>query len=86
MGRIVEDALRNDAILTLIAVEVGKNIHSTFVTSIARAWSVAEPRNNCLIRTAWGNVIDRYGLREVYWEEIEDHIPEYLTEEPEVVE
>ena len=83
MSRLVEDAHRNDAILTLIAVEVGKSKYGAFTTSMARAWTVGDPENKDFIREAWSNIIDRYKLREFYWEEIEDHLPEYLTEEVE---
>ena len=71
---------RNDAILTLIAVEVRNHKHGSFVKSMARAWSVADPRNRSFIREAWGNVVDRYALRKVYSKELEEHLPEYLKE------
>lgn len=71
----------NDFVLTLVAVEVGKHKHGAFVTSMARAWSMADLKNRSLIRTAWSNVIDSYKLREVYSKEIEERLPEYLTEE-----
>jgi len=72
--------VHNDAILTLIAVEVGKHKHGVFTTSMARAWTVADPENKGFIREAWGNVVDRYALREVFSKEIEEHLPEYLKE------
>lgn len=71
---------RNDAILTLIAVEIGKSKYGDFTTSMARAWSVADPENKSLIRTAWSDIIDRYELQKVYSKEIEEHLPEYLEE------
>lgn len=71
---------RNDAILTIIAVEVKDDKHGAFITAVARAWSVADPGNKTLIREAWRNVIDRYALQNVYSKEIEEHLPEYLGE------
>lgn len=47
---------------------------------MARAWTVADSKNKDIIRAAWGNVIDRYGLRTHYDKEIEEHLPEYLSE------
>jgi len=70
----------NDTILTLIAVEVGKSKYGVFTTSMARAWTVADPENKDLIREAWSNIIDRYELRARYDKEIEKHLPEYLNE------
>ena len=71
---------RNDAILTIIAVEVRDDKHGAFITSMARAWSVADPKNRSFIRTAWGDIIDRYALRKVYSTEIKERLPEYLDE------
>lgn len=71
---------RNDTILTLIAVEVGKHKHGVFTTSMARAWSIADPKNKDFIREAWSNIIDRYNLQNVFSKEIEKHLPEYLKE------
>lgn len=70
---------RDDSILDLIAVEVGKHKHGTFVTSMARAWTVADPENKSFIREPWSNVIDRYELRARYDKEVEEHLPEYLN-------
>jgi len=71
---------RNDAILTIIAVEVRKSKHGTFVTSMATAWSVADPENKSLIRPVWRNVIARYALQDVFSKEIEKYLPEYLED------
>ena len=72
---------RNDCILDLIAVEVGKHKHGLFLTSMATAWSVAAPKNKSLIREAWSNIIDSHQLRDIYSKEIEKHLPEYLSED-----
>jgi len=71
---------RIDAILTIIAVEVRDSKHGSFITSMARAWSVADPGNKSLIRSAWSRVIARYALQNVFSKEIEEHLPEYLGE------
>jgi len=71
---------RDDIILDLIAVEVGKHKHGTFVTSMARAWTVADPENKSFIREPWSNVIDRYELQDVFSKEIKEHLPEYRNE------
>jgi len=68
---------RNDAILTLIAVEVGKSKYGAFTTSMARAWMMGDPENKDFIREAWSNIIDRYALQKVFRKEIEEHLPEY---------
>ena len=78
---IQEDSRRNDAVLTIIAVEVMDSKHGSFVTSMARAWSVADPPNKNFIRVAWGNIIGRYNLRKEYEVAIEEHLPEYLEAE-----
>jgi len=72
---------RNDTILTLIAVEVGKKSkHGAFITAMARAWSVADFKNKNLIRAVWGEIIDRYKLRDVFSKKIKEYLPEYLNE------
>jgi len=76
---------RHEAILTIIAVEVGKSKHGAFVTSMARAWSVADPENRYIIRVAWSDTIDRYALQDEYSKEIEEHLPEYLEADVEDV-
>ena len=68
----------SDAVLTLIAMEVGKKSkHGAFITAVARAWSVADPGNKTLIRPVWNTVIDKYALRDVFSKQIEEHLPEY---------
>ena len=74
---------RYDAIRTLIAVEVGKHKHGVFVTSLARAWVVADSKNKGFTQRAWSLAINRYALKEVYSKEIEEHLPEYLEAEAE---
>jgi len=69
---------RNDAILTIIAVEVRDGKHGAFITAMARAWSVADPMNKGLIRPVWSNVIAKYALRDVFSKQIEEHLPAYL--------
>ena len=69
---------RNDAIMTIVAVEVGNHNHGSFLTFMARAWLVADPKNKSFIRTAWSNIINRYELLRVYGKEIKEHLPEYL--------
>ena len=72
---------RADAVLQIIAVEVGNSNHGDFLKNIAAAWQGAEPENKRILRPTWLVLIEKYKLDTEYAEAIERELPGYFSEE-----
>jgi len=72
---------RTDAILSIVAVEVGNSNHGGFLKHMAAAWQNADRQNKRIIKPAWLVIVDRYKLEEEYSEAIKEHLPEYMEAE-----
>jgi len=72
---------RTDAILSIVAVEVGSSNHGSFLKHMAAAWQSADRQNKPIIKPAWLVIVDRYKLEEEYSEAIKEHLHEYSEAE-----
>lgn len=63
--------------MNIIAVEVTRSKHGSFLKHVANAWNTADPGNKLLMEQLWRSLIRKYDLAKEYSKEIAEHRHEY---------